>query len=100
MNKKLIRLTESDLHKIVKESVERILAENEFGEGILDPILKHIPGTKTCKRYDRRAKINKQMKDWNDYKNGLKTFDQIAEPGEYLSASQIRKMRNDAARGA
>jgi len=29
MNKKLIRLTESDLHKIVKESVNRIL--NEIG---------------------------------------------------------------------
>ena len=29
MNKKLIRLTESDLHRIVKESVNRIL--NEYG---------------------------------------------------------------------
>jgi len=28
MNKKLIRLTESDLHKIVKESVKRILKED------------------------------------------------------------------------
>jgi len=28
MNKKLIRLTESDLHKIVKESVNRIIKEN------------------------------------------------------------------------
>ena len=28
MNKKLIRLTESDLHRIVKESVKRILKEN------------------------------------------------------------------------
>lgn len=27
MNKKLIRLTESDLHKIIKESVSRILSE-------------------------------------------------------------------------
>jgi len=27
MNKKLIRLTEQDLHKIVKESVNRILNE-------------------------------------------------------------------------
>jgi len=27
MNKKLIRLTESDLHRIVKESVEKILTE-------------------------------------------------------------------------
>lgn len=29
MNKKLIRLTESDLHKIVKESVNRILRESD-----------------------------------------------------------------------
>ena len=29
MNKKLIRLTESDLHRIVKESVNRILREGE-----------------------------------------------------------------------
>ena len=29
MNKKLIRLTESDLHRIVKESVNRILRENK-----------------------------------------------------------------------
>ena len=28
MNKKLMRLTESDLHRIVKESVKRILREN------------------------------------------------------------------------
>ena len=29
MNKKLIRLTESDLHRIVKESVNRIINEND-----------------------------------------------------------------------
>lgn len=29
MKKKLIRLTESDLHRIIKESVQRILAESE-----------------------------------------------------------------------
>jgi hypothetical protein len=28
MNKKIIRLTESDLHRIVKESVKRVLREN------------------------------------------------------------------------
>lgn len=32
MNKKLIRLTESDLHKIVKESVYRILSEARRGD--------------------------------------------------------------------
>jgi hypothetical protein len=31
MNKKLIRLTESDLHRIVKESVNRILIETSGG---------------------------------------------------------------------
>ena len=44
MNKKRIRLTESDLHKIVKESVNRILREdgrdidddNYFGGGLPD----------------------------------------------------------------
>ena len=30
MSKKLIRLTESDLHRIVKESVNRIIKENDF----------------------------------------------------------------------
>lgn len=30
MNKNLIRLTESDLHKIVKESVKRLLRESQF----------------------------------------------------------------------
>ena len=30
MNKKIIRLTESDLHRIVKESVNRILKESTF----------------------------------------------------------------------
>jgi hypothetical protein len=33
MNKKLIRLTESDLHRIVEESVANILSENEIEEG-------------------------------------------------------------------
>ena len=33
MNKKLIRLTEQDLHRIVKESVNRMLKE-EFGESM------------------------------------------------------------------
>ena len=34
MNKKLIRLTESDLHEIVKESVNRVLNEKKIQEGL------------------------------------------------------------------
>lgn len=33
MSKQVIRLTESDLHRIVKESVANILSENEIEEG-------------------------------------------------------------------
>ena len=36
MNKKLIRLTEGDLHRIVKESVEKIITESEINEGVGD----------------------------------------------------------------
>ena len=36
MNKKLIKLTESDLHRIVSESVKRMLSEAEDGGWIVD----------------------------------------------------------------
>ena len=39
MNKKLIRLTESDLHKIVKESVNKVL-----NEGIADSVRIPVNG--------------------------------------------------------
>lgn len=42
MNKKLIRLTEQDLHRIVKESVNRIL--NEICEGVGDEYVKGPDG--------------------------------------------------------
>ena len=35
MNKKLIRLTESELHRIIEESATNILTENEMEEGWL-----------------------------------------------------------------
>ena len=39
MNKKLIRLTETDLHRIVKESVNKVLREGIDNEMSLDNIL-------------------------------------------------------------
>ena len=36
MNKKLIRLTESDLQKIVKETAQRIIKEAESGGWVVD----------------------------------------------------------------
>ena len=40
MNKKLIRLTESDLHKIVKESVKRVL--REMNDPNFKEIMSHV----------------------------------------------------------
>ena len=50
MNKKLIRLTESDLHRIVKESVNRVL--NEVLD-TADSVMKF--------RHDKGNKLNKPM---------------------------------------
>jgi hypothetical protein len=65
MNKKLIRLTESDLHRIVKESVNKILNEVQFGGGswaydnmpqvnnyIRDNITRSVQGImQACQKY-------------------------------------------------
>ena len=45
MNKKLIRLTESDLHRIVKESVKKILKESRLKSNLnLIPSLNNSYG--------------------------------------------------------
>ena len=38
MNKKLIRLTESDLHKIVKESVNKVLLKEDSDENVYNQV--------------------------------------------------------------
>lgn len=55
MNKELIRLTESDLHRIVKETVNRILRENDAdyvssGYGDKDGEIFHNPKNGHVKR--------------------------------------------------
>ena len=40
MNKKLIKLTESDLHRIVKQSVNKILRESHFDDMFNDAEIK------------------------------------------------------------
>ena len=48
MNKKLIRLTESDLHKIVKEAVNKILTESS-----IDDVFDGMPHTYTVDLYTK-----------------------------------------------
>ena len=60
MNKKLIRLTESDLHRIVRESVNRVLNEVQLNE--LDP---RTYASAREKQKQRDAEYHKQMDDYN-----------------------------------
>jgi hypothetical protein len=69
MNKKLIRLTESDLHRIVKESVNRILKETYsdiYGDG------KNYSKTmydNACYFSDTPEEFDEIMKDRQEYLN-------------------------------
>ena len=47
MNKKLIRLTENNLHRIVKESVNRVINEINLGNGSIDFDDCHITSLKS-----------------------------------------------------
>ena len=57
MNKKLIRLTEGDLHRIVKESVQRILAENGETEAWNNGQLANLAGQANGARSTLGGKI-------------------------------------------
>ena len=88
MNKKLIRLTESDLHKIVKESVNRVLKEANFrGERLhgnnpedwealtslrnnLDTYGEYSPGSMTPKEKEKHHKA---------WKRNYRNFDSLTD---------------------
>ena len=54
--KKIIRLTESELHELVKEAVNRILKEGNFGKGGNGIIKGDIFGTKLDARGRKQAR--------------------------------------------
>ena len=73
MNKKLIRLTEQDLHRIVKESVNKVL--NEIGDTNRGQyMLGRLAGRKYANNYntngyDEAGKIAKYAQQQRQYKN-------------------------------
>ena len=65
MNKKLIRLTEGDLHRIVKESVQRIL--NEVEDLDLDNVMSQEEEDRRNREYQNNASwAEDQSKDEGD----------------------------------
>lgn len=70
MTKKLIKLTESDLHRIIKESVKKVLKENLYGMNRLqgkelydriDEYLSEIGDVEVCRFYCTDSIINIAM---------------------------------------
>ena len=82
MNKNLIRLTESDIHNIVKEAVNKILSEIKYGGESLHGgnasdwhALSQVRAQRHFNKYGDKQKLSKQewddelTKGWKDYRN-------------------------------
>lgn len=84
MNKKLIRLTESDLHRIVRESVNNVLNELEHKRSV-----KYDPTVKNPSRndydgslYDKKTQMDI---DWHNFENSKGFTDEyVSDNGEYV----------------
>ena len=74
--KQIIRLTESDLHRIVKESVEKILSE-EVDEGIFDFFKKKQP----------TQKPNRVSQYWANRENERQAAEKAKRDKEYYRRS-------------
>ena len=105
MNKKLIRLTESDLHRIVKESVNKII--NEIGDtpkgqralgalharkvlrnnDLSDDTYNYAQNARGGDKYDNRG--NNENPLYHDYANGY--IDYLnSHPDEYIANKRKR----------
>jgi hypothetical protein len=88
MNKKLIRLTENDLHRIVKESVNRVIIEEGFGDKISGAIQgfrtgKNLQDVNNADSDALRNQVDQIARDGigkcqrNDIQGALNAFKQI-----------------------
>ena len=114
MNKKVIKLSENDLHQIVESVVSNIIAEGNMDEGLFDTIRSF--GSQYGKRAAKKgeemgaAASEKMRQGFNAAKNAAsnavekgKQFGTSAvEKGKSLGAAASKKMRQgyDAAQGA
>ena len=74
--KKLVRLTESDLHKIIKESVKRILREeNHYYSDYTNLPLKDGGWDSHAYRYDDALENAESLEDWDERMRRRKSID-------------------------
>ena len=75
MQKKLIRLTEGDLHRIIKESVNRILKESYFDSPYNREMKKQLKNAyKMPPNYDRTFNKNLNKNVLGDEGNAIDTY--------------------------
>ena len=92
MNKNSIRLTESQLHKVIEESVNRVLREenSQYNAGGSNYATSGIaPGDlqKVRDYVNRASQIYEQLRNYINAMNTSRDFNQgYAQLGSYLSA--------------
>jgi len=92
MNKKLIRLTENDLHKIVKESVDKILSESEIGDRV-----NALKGMSRTYKKDLTDNDNELSKTWNRGM-GLQSFIEVLPDEGVILYNSLQTYNRDLQR--
>jgi hypothetical protein len=77
MKRNTIRLTESDLHNIIKESVKKVLSEDKNDDVLKQRQMQHMWDNQIYngKRPDLNSKRSKERFDWNDKHEGNRPID-------------------------
>lgn len=99
MNKKLVRLTESDLHRIIKESVNKVLNERiideEIDEGFGNWVRASIDGLSNIGNYSKGSSNSKLVNFTDNVSRTKQHFDDVdnvqrARKNGFEDASKIR----------
>ena len=94
MNKKLIRLTESELHRIIEESATNILTENDMEEGWLSNKFKQGKQALKTAFQDNddmsiRDRWNNARRNWTNQGDLNKINDLIQQVSEFVDNGEI-----------
>ena len=92
MEKKVIRLTEEDLNKVIKESVENIIKENMANEGFWNK-LKHLGSNVGNQVGKNIANKYNQAKEWGQNQMNMAKLQDYEDTMRQLH-SKIQQMQN------
>lgn len=89
--RKIVRLTESDLHRIVKESVKRVLKESEYDEekNVDEGIGNWIKGAAIGGMMAFSPSANAQSQNYNNNTDSVKT---TTQQSQQITFKQLKKM--------